>query len=172
MMDSSNILDSARPAKRARLSLLEDASCTSTTDHTDSVLRQQIDGTGNYYQQRHTHEARPSIIQTSLPRAHSQSQSLRPQHHQAVAQIPYVPPTRKPESAVTDILPYCTTEPPLKQEQVIALSDIVGSVGELVVLALGAADGDRACADTMGNVVGAAAAGSIIDFFAEEWEVE
>jgi len=171
-MNNSGDHSNARHSKRARLSPPEDVCYTSTTDHTDSALRQQIDGTGDYYQQNHSSRQSHSMLQPPLPRTHTQSQPLRPQHHQAVAQIPSRPPTRKPESAVTDILPYCTTEPPLKQEQIIALSDVVGSVGELVVLALGAAEGNRACADSMARAVGAAAAGSIVDFFTEEWEVE
>ncbi|KAH4110298.1 hypothetical protein HBI24_158540 [Parastagonospora nodorum] len=170
-MDSSGILGSARPPKRARLSL-QDFKCTPKIHHQDAASYQQIDGSGDYYQQGRTHEARPSIIQPSLPRTHSQSQPIRPQHHQAVTQVPSRPPYRKPESAVTDILPYCTTEPPLKQEQVIALSDVVGSVGELVLLALSAASGDRECAEVMESAVGAATASSIVDFFTEEWEVE
>jgi hypothetical protein len=48
----------------------------------------------------------------------------------------------------------------------------VGSVGELVILAIIAAGGDRGCAETMESAVGAATAGGIVDFFAEEWEVE
>ncbi|KAL5115293.1 hypothetical protein ACEQ8H_006805 [Pleosporales sp. CAS-2024a] len=77
-----------------------------------------------------------------------------------------------PANVVTDMLPYCTTEPPLKQEQVIALSDAVASIRELVILALGAAGEEQACRDVIAEAVGVETARNIVDFFAEEWEVE
>jgi hypothetical protein len=55
---------------------------------------------------------------------------------------------------------------------VIALSDVAGSVKELVLLALGVAAGDVGCAEKMESAVGGAAMGSVVEFFAEEWEVE
>lgn len=73
---------------------------------------------------------------------------------------------------MTDVLPYCTTEPPLTQEQVIALSDIAGSVKELVLLALTAASGDRSSISKLTSAVGSMTADNIIDFFIDEWEVE
>jgi hypothetical protein len=76
------------------------------------------------------------------------------------------------ENVVVSLLPYSTMEPPLRQEQVIALSDVVGSLKELVVLALGAAAGDVACADRLENAVGTTTASNIVEFFVEEWEVE
>lgn len=114
-------------------------------------------------------------MQLSLPRAqsHQQRQGL---HQQALPHAaPQLRPRQQshlPESAVKDILPYCTTEPPLRQEQVIALSDVAGSVKELVLLALGTAAGDAGCAERMEGAVGSETAGSIVEFFAEEWEVE
>ena len=106
------------------------------------------------------------------------------QHHPHLPQHPGNPRTNAqnpprhqaqpiiPKNAVTDILPYCTTESPLRQEQVIALSDVVGSVKELVLLAVGAAAGDGACVDKLEGAVGAQKTGCIVEFFAGEWEVE
>lgn len=60
----------------------------------------------------------------------------------------------------------------MTQEQVIALSDVAGSVKELVILALTAAAGDRVSMDRMKAAVGPATANNIMDFFVDEWEVE
>ncbi|KAH7076577.1 hypothetical protein BKA63DRAFT_552480 [Paraphoma chrysanthemicola] len=79
---------------------------------------------------------------------------------------------RTSENAVTDLLPFCTTGPPLQEEQIIALSDVAGSLKEVMMLALGAAAGDRTCVDKLEGAVGRAAAVRIVDFFGEEWEVE
>lgn len=77
-----------------------------------------------------------------------------------------------PRNVVTDILPYCTTELPLTQEQVIALSDVAGSVKELALLALSASAGDCVSIETLHAAVGTATANNIVDFFVDEWEVE
>lgn len=130
-----------------------------------SIVLPQADGPGEYYQQ-----ARPT-----LARAHPHHQP-RIQHHQAIDPItPQIAPrqqTHTPKNAVTDILPFCTTEATLRQDQVIALSDVVGSVKELVLLALGAADNESGCADKMEGAVGPETTRNIVEFFAEEWEVE
>ena len=63
-------------------------------------------------------------------------------------------------------------EPPLSQEQVIALSDVVGSLKELVVLVLGAAAGEVACVEKLEGVVGTETAARMVEFFVDEWEVE
>lgn len=73
--------------------------------------------------------------------------------------------------AVTDLLPFCTTGAPLNEAQVVALSDVVGSLKELAMTAVCAASGDP---ETMGMLIGAVgnqAAVNIVEFFAEEWEV-
>ncbi|KAH7086765.1 hypothetical protein FB567DRAFT_526179 [Paraphoma chrysanthemicola] len=98
-------------------------------------------------------------------------QNLRRQH-----QIPLSTNThaqaRTSENAVTDLLPFCTTGPPLQEEQIIALSDVAGSLKEVMMLALGAAAGDRGCVDKLEGAVGRDAAVRIVDFFGGEWEVE
>jgi hypothetical protein len=67
---------------------------------------------------------------------------------------------------------YCTTEPPLKQEQIIALSDVVGSLKELVFLVLSAAAGEPGGADKMESAVDPRTARNIVEFLSEEWEIE
>jgi hypothetical protein len=63
-------------------------------------------------------------------------------------------------------------EPSLTQNQVIALSDVAGSLKELVLLALGAAASDEVCVDKLGCAVGSETASNIMEFFVDEWEVE
>ena len=76
------------------------------------------------------------------------------------------------KSAVQHLLPYCTTEPPLTDAQVIALSDVVASLEELLVLALGAASGDGSRAARLEAAVGRRVAAGIVEFFVDEWEME
>jgi hypothetical protein len=106
------------------------------------------------------------------PPQHQLSQHQAPTRTNAQSAPRQRPQANAPKNAITDILPYCTTEPPLREEQVIALSDVVGSVKELVLLAVGTAAGDIVCADRMEAAVGAQTTGGIVEFFAGEWEVE
>jgi hypothetical protein len=135
----------------------------------------QLDGLGDYYSHTQLKNVKTNFMQPSHPRAqpHQQRQGLpqQPLPH-ATSQLRPRQQSHLPESAVKDIVPYCTTEPPLRQEQVIALSDIAGSVKELVLLALRAAAGDAGCAERMEGAVGSETTGSVVEFFAEEWEVE
>lgn len=62
--------------------------------------------------------------------------------------------------------------PPLNEAQVIALSDIVGNLKELVVLALSAVAGDRRSIAKLESAVGPDAAANIADFFADEYEMD
>jgi tetrahydromethanopterin S-methyltransferase subunit E len=52
------------------------------------------------------------------------------------------------------------------------LSDVVGNLRELVVLALGAASGAAGCIEKLESAVGPRVAGNIAEFFANEWEIE
>ena len=63
-------------------------------------------------------------------------------------------------------------EPPLSQEQVITLTDAVGSLKELALLALGAASGDAGCVERLESAVVGQAAANIAEFFVDEWEIE
>ncbi|KAH7408222.1 hypothetical protein DE146DRAFT_733390 [Phaeosphaeria sp. MPI-PUGE-AT-0046c] len=109
---------------------------------------------------------------SALPRIFSQQQCQHQAPSHRSTQAGCHQHDQEPKNAVTDILPYCTTEPPLTQEQVIALSDVAGSVKELALLALGALAGDRASMETLNAAVESTAANNIIDFFTGEWEVD
>jgi hypothetical protein len=140
----------------------------------NSTSHRPLDGSGDY---SHTQPKpqRNNFMQPLLSRAQSQQQAQRfPRQafSHAISQNRPRKQSHLPDRVVTDILPYCTTEPPLQQEQVIALSDIAGSVKELVLLALGAEAGDAVCVGKMEGAVGAETTGSIVEFFAAEWEVE
>lgn len=72
-----------------------------------------------------------------------------------------------PRSAAMDLLPYITY-PPLSNEQVIALSDVAGSLRDVVVLALRARV-DEHSRETMARAVGPRATEQIVSFFKDEW---
>ena len=78
-----------------------------------------------------------------------------------------------PGSAVTMLLPYCTADTPLNGSQVIAITDVAGSLRELVLLALGAKDGDEECVHRLGSALGSEQAWEgVVEFFSGEFEVE
>ncbi|USP77238.1 hypothetical protein yc1106_04512 [Curvularia clavata] len=81
-------------------------------------------------------------------------------------------PSLPTETTVSTLLPYCTTEPPLSTTQVIALSDIVGSLRELVLLALAAAAGDAESMGRLEGALGRQGAVAVVEFFEGEWEIE
>jgi hypothetical protein len=126
---------------------------------------------------QHFAQAAPRNIlaQQPCPRTnHAQHQSqLQSHRRQPVANlVSRHQPVQSDISAVAHILPFCTTEPPLRQEDVIALSDVAGSLKELVLLALGAARGDGVSVRRLEGTVGRGVAEGVVEFFAEEWEVE
>lgn len=73
---------------------------------------------------------------------------------------------------MSELLPYCTMEPPLSEAQTIAISDVAGNLKELVLLALGAAAGEVGCVERLEGAIGARAASNITGFFIDEWEIE
>lgn len=103
-----------------------------------------------------THQARYSNRSTMT------NPAIPNKHHQAPTQ---------PQSAVHDLLPFCTIGAPLNEAQVIALSDVVGSMKELALLCLCAASGDQRSVSKLANAVGSDVAINIVEFFTEEWEV-
>jgi hypothetical protein len=126
---------------------------------------------GHHLQQQHQQQLpgqRQHQYQYQQPQS-LQCNSLRPITNTSNTSRPQ---TRVPENAFADLLPYCTMEPPLNQEQVIALSDVVGSLKELVVLVLGASAGDVACVEKLEGAVGTEIATKIVEFFVDEWEME
>jgi hypothetical protein len=160
----------------AHFSPLEKHVNISDYNTSDKRSDSQLDGSGDYYSHLQSKQVRNNFMQPPQPRAQTQQPQIQDRSRQAHLHTASQPfprqQLRPPESAVTDILPYCTTEPPLLQEQVIALSDVAGSIRELVLLALGATVGDAGCAEKMEGAVGATTMGSVVEFFAEEWEVE
>ncbi len=81
-------------------------------------------------------------------------------------------PHTTPGNIINDVLPYCTAGPPLGNEHVISLTDVVGNIKELVLLALSADSGDVRCMDGLKNAVGAQNAMGIVEFFSNEWELD
>ncbi|KAF2132526.1 hypothetical protein P153DRAFT_166439 [Dothidotthia symphoricarpi CBS 119687] len=130
---------------------------------------------------------RPQIVPTTMRHLGSQQPQSRyqhqihhrhqPQHHHqarniASTQIPVRQDVCLPENAVSSLLPYCTNGAPMRQEQVIALTDVVGNLKELVILALSAASGHSESVDKLNRAVGGEAAVGVAEFFDGEWEVE
>ena len=98
-----------------------------------------------------------------------------PSHHIRTTAAAHAPSTQQktPESIVTKLLPHCTVERPLDESQVISLTDAAGSLQELVLLALGAKDGDEACLNVFLEALGSEqAVAGVVDFFCDEFEVE
>ncbi|KAI4907468.1 hypothetical protein J4E90_009497 [Alternaria incomplexa] len=130
------------------------------------VAPSQLDGGADYYSRAPNDRTIPSQ-QSHYPQLPRQTQNAL-----SVPPPPPRQPSRTLGNAVNDLIPYCTTEPPLSQAQVIALSDVVGSLKELVVLALGAASGVPGSMEILEGAVGSQAAVNILEFFADEWEIE
>jgi hypothetical protein len=80
------------------------------------------------------------------------------------------PHDRTPQTAINDLLPYCTTEVPLTQAQVIGMSDVAGNLKEVMLLALRAKTDERAAMELVG-AVGQETASGIVEFFSDEFEV-
>jgi hypothetical protein len=148
-----------------------------TTHSTNSIALSQMDGgadhhlrtqptaTENHYTQ--------SIHQPPFQRQQHLNQPARQPHNMAITQPPLAhQQSRTTGNAVNDLLPYCTMEPPLNGAQVIALSDVVDSLRELMLLALAAGSGERDAAEKLEGAVGHQVASSIVEFFADEWEIE
>jgi hypothetical protein len=144
------------------------------TPHTSIAAPAQLDG-GTDYHPRAANSGTNYAWPTVQPYSQQQHHTQIPRHSQNAPPRP-LPPPRQPAhaigNAVSDLLPYCTTEPPLNEAQVIALSDVVGNLRELVVLALGAASGAAGCIEKLESAVGPRVAGNIAEFFANEWEIE
>ncbi|EMD66942.1 hypothetical protein GGP41_005428 [Bipolaris sorokiniana] len=141
----------------------------------------QIDG-GSEYHHAHHSIRNLNFAQSSTPsyprQQHSIQPPLRARNIPIVQSLPVPPPPSLRQqhhatgNTVHDLLPYCTTEPPLNEAQVIALSDVVGSLRELVSLALAAAAGDERSMRKLESAVGERDAVNVVEFFVDEWEVE
>ncbi|KAH8725326.1 hypothetical protein GQ44DRAFT_681788 [Phaeosphaeriaceae sp. PMI808] len=141
----------------------------------DHSAYQQVDGSVDHYMKMPIATSN-RLTHPSIPRylPHHQPQERHSNSSRQAGALPVTSRHRNNalNNVVADLLPYCTTEPPLRQEQVIALSDIVGSLREFVLLALGASSGEAGCADRLISAVGEKTAGNIVDFFVDEYEVE
>lgn len=133
----------------------------------------QLDGANDHQVHVSGGPMRSNYGQLTVP--HTQQQPARSQLH-AARMIPQqtapLKAARIPGNAVSDLLPYCTTGPPLVQEQAIALTDAAGSLKELVLLALGAISGDAGCVERLEGAVGYQTTMNIAEFFGNEWEID
>ncbi|PVH98592.1 hypothetical protein DM02DRAFT_43530 [Periconia macrospinosa] len=78
------------------------------------------------------------------------------------------PPVQK--SAVRDLLPFCTSTLPLGEAQVVNLSDMAGSLKEVMLIAMQAAMDDDVMAHLQ-SAVGEEAAEGIVNFFSDEFQI-
>lgn len=147
-----------------------------TTQHKQALTLAQTDGGSDCHRQTH------HIIATGANNNKNDNNYAQPSaRSQAPLRTHNVPTAPRPPqrlhtqpigNTVRDLLPYCTTEPPLNEAQVIALSDVVGSLKELVLLALAAASGNVESTRRLECAVGGQAAANIVEFFVDEWEIE
>lgn len=110
------------------------------------------------------------------PHHHQQPQTQARRMHQSYSTTTPPVPSKQHKaaasSAVTSLLPYCTAEVPLSNSQVIAITDVAGSLKELMLLALRAKAGDEGCASRLESALGSdQVTTGIVDFFSDEYEV-
>ncbi|OAL56053.1 hypothetical protein IQ07DRAFT_187377 [Pyrenochaeta sp. DS3sAY3a] len=146
------------------------------TQSTQETPLNQLDGSTGDRQWNLNQPSRSHFFPPQLPpvlprHPHPHHQTHIP-HHNSINNTLPVQNQNTPQNVVQHLLPYCTTEPPLTAPQVIALSDAAGTLRELVLLALGAATGDIEFAARVENSVGSQAALNIVEFFADEWEID
>lgn len=142
----------------------------------ESKVHNQVDGAADSYKHGMPFKTNGGT-QLHHARSTHHRQHENQQHRQApVNTTSHAPPRQQNPipvgNAVIDLLPYCTAGAPLRQDQIIALSDIVGSLKELALLALGASAGDAVSGDKLTGAVGQETASDIVAFFADELEVE
>jgi hypothetical protein len=119
-----------------------------------------------YPEQQRSHHQRSQRPQMQAGPVHQANAVVGPQSHSKQHKLTAA-------SAVKILLPHCTTDTRLSESQVIAVTDVAGSLRELVLLALGAKDGEEGCIHRLGSVLGSEQTLSgIIDFFSGEFEVE
>lgn len=159
---------------------------TATFQHSVQDVSLQVDGPANYRPQMvplatRINNGHPvsQYQQQQQQRSHShqhQSVQVRPTNQPINTAAPHVPSKqRKPAtaSAVTTLLPYCTAKVPLNEGQVIAVTDAAGSLKELVLLALGAKDGDEERLSRLESALGSEqTTADVVDFFSDEFEIE
>lgn len=118
-------------------------------------------------------ERRPLISQQPQAQVQPMSTPLRQSHGMAQLQMPTKKQKASPNSAVTSLLPFCTVNKTLDDSQVIAVTDIAGSLKELALLALRAKDGDEESMSSLEGALGSEQGMTgVVDFFTDEFEME
>jgi hypothetical protein len=174
-MAAPNAFGKVDIAKHTQESFLHKRNSVPTADPGNSTSPRGIDRSTACYPKATPTKTRNSLVQPQVRHRHfpySTQGYLQKAPAHVISQAIPRQHSHITENAVTDILPYCTTEPPLRQDQVIALSDVVGSIRELVLLGLSAAGGDVSSSDNLVDAVGTETAINIVEFFVGEWEVE
>ncbi|KAF2253183.1 hypothetical protein BU26DRAFT_601355 [Trematosphaeria pertusa] len=144
----------ARPSYRhPSIPRIPPPSVASTTERLAADLLPQLDGPRDYHPEMIPAALRPPFTR----QGHSSARAA------VEAQIAV------PESAIQDLLPFCTVGAPLNEGQLVGLSDIAGSLKEVMLLALQAQRDEGVKAD-MARAVGGQAAMEIIEFFGDEFE--
>ena len=163
------------------------APLTTTSQNASHGSRSQVDGPADYRPQKVPFTTRNDYGQ-SIGQVHQQQQQRyiyqqqrlqmqsRPVHQLQNTAAPHVlskQPKPAAVSVVNTLLPYCTAERPLNESQVIATTDVAGSLKELVLLALGAKDGEKECVSRLEGALGSEqAVAGVVDFFSDEFELE
>jgi len=163
------------PGTKAEDPRISNMETTNSIRPANTLISAQLDGGADCHPR-----ARPTAIGSNHDRLVVPFCPRQQHHGQVSHQSRYtssVPPPPRPQTYTTtntirDLLPYCTTESSLNEAQVIALSDVVGSLKELVLLALCAASGDMGSMQKLEGAVGQQSAANIVDFFAYEWEID
>ncbi|KAK7191789.1 hypothetical protein DPSP01_007174 [Paraphaeosphaeria sporulosa] len=109
----------------------------------------QLDGPQDHRPRTHIYTLPPSLM---TPQLHGKANN------------------QPPKSAYRDLLPYCTVDTPLTEQQVVRLSDIAGSLREVVALAVRARTNERARA-VLREALGEGVARGVVEFWEEEFEV-
>ncbi|KAF9735817.1 hypothetical protein PMIN06_002181 [Paraphaeosphaeria minitans] len=109
----------------------------------------QLDGPQDHRSRTHTYTLPPSLTTPQL--------RAKPNNHSA-------------KSAYRDLLPYCTADTLLTEQQVVRLSDVAGSLREVVVLAVRARMDERA-AGVLREALGEGGARGVVEFWEEEFEI-
>jgi hypothetical protein len=130
------------------------------SQNTTDAVPPQVDGPGDH------HVATFSKHFSAIPATHRRKTSTNnvPPSNDREHQIPTV-------NDALGLLPWCTSEGRLRNDQAIALSDVGGSLKEVMLVALTAAVNDGA-KEEIERAVGGAAAAAVIEFWNEEYAVD
>ncbi|KAF2750643.1 hypothetical protein M011DRAFT_523636 [Sporormia fimetaria CBS 119925] len=158
--DERSLLNSPYAASQSSLSgpfTSEQPGAYPTQQEHHHHLHQRLGSGGHRTRPSSTHSARHTFINP----------------HVRSASIPSA--TQTPSAAVMKeamgLLPWCTTNFRLANEQAIALSDVGGSLKEVMLVAL-AARVDEAAREAMELALGAEAAAGVVEFFSAEFVMD